>query len=122
MTSTSNKQHRTVRTFNGYDSSFRPLNDRELKTLLHVFAQGRFMSSVTHIPVDDFEVSYEFMQGGFCVCILILFEQPTPKSPRYITAVYRGASRRSYKDARNTVRGEMQAFSRALLYSHAVEV
>lgn len=107
-----------------YDSSFRSLNVREVQALSSLSLGEKLKDSkLNEASADEMEVSYEFMQGGFCICIIIVYEQPTRRNqPRYISAVYRGASRRSYKDPRNTVKGEMQAFCRALKCSRGVEI
>lgn len=90
-------------------SPFRPLNIAERAMITSLVQRGK-------LPTDDdrynwissFMVSYENMQGGFCICILL--------DTRY-SLLYRGASRRSYKDSRNQLKGEMMAFRRAVLYS-----
>lgn len=97
-------------------TAFRPLNSNE------TFAIGSALAKCK-IPFDHpladpnlmASVSYENMQGGFCVCIIVI-----PAYPHRL--VLRGASRRSYKDPRKPIRGEMLAFSRAILYSRPVEL
>lgn len=109
-----------------YDSSFRALNMNEQRALNKLREANRLKDARLAIRAqltEDLEVSYQFLQGGFCVCIIVCYEQPARKnSPRYIAAVYRGASRRSYKDAPNIVKGEMQSFCRALKCSRGVEL
>lgn len=95
-------------------TSFRPLNENELKAIMYAVQKGKIKDN--HPVFQDanvVKVSYEKMQGGFCVCVLIV---PT------FGYIYRGASRRSYKDPRKPIRGEMLAFSRAILYSRPVEL
>lgn len=98
------------------DSKFRPLNDHEEQMITRLIDKGRIHSTDPRATKPS-KVSYESMQGGFCVCTLLVYDIPANK-----TYLYRGASRRSYKDRRNPVRGKILAFSRAVLYSHAVEI
>lgn len=96
------------------DSKFRPLNENERKAITYAVQKGKIKDN--HPLFHDAHiarVSYEKMQGGFCVCVILL------KTFGYL---YRGASRRSYKDTRNDIRGEMLAFSRALLYSRPADL
>lgn len=95
-----------------HPSPFRPLNDLERALISALVKRGKLPDDDDRaITSSHLFVSYENMQGGFCVCILIY---PPNNS------VYRGASRRSYKDSRNQLRGEMMAFRRAVLYSHPI--
>lgn len=103
-------------------NEFRTLNENERKAVGSALMKTRIPE--THplvVGIDLLEVSYEKMQGGFCVCIIrSTFWVGDPPKKHY--SVFRGASRRSYKDPRNDIRGEMLAFSRALLYSRPVEL
>lgn len=106
-------------------SLFRPLNDSE-KTLISALVRRRKLGEFDNrsSDYDVLRVSYENMQGGFCVCILIFdpsLDAHSPVSPEE-RCLYRGASRRSYKDSRNQLRGEMMAFRRAVLYSHPITI
>lgn len=118
--------------------AFRTLNEHEKSTILSAAKKGRLSATDNRVSyLDALEVSYEQMQGGFCVCLIKLDlyspvgeESPIPHLPdllkgvrhRHVITVWRGASRRSYKDPRKPIRGEMLAFSRAILYSRGVEV
>lgn len=100
-------------------TEFRELNQREKNTIFAAADKNR-------IPADDLRisdaenllVSYERMQGGFTVCVLTLERYGSDLEPQVV--IWRGVSRRSYKDKPNAIRGEMLAFSRAILYSRAV--
>ncbi len=95
-----------------HSRDFRPLSTLEMKTVLHMVQTKKIPEDHTLMHyLDSARVSYENMQGGFCVCIIIVGN-----------ILWRGASRRSYKDPRKPIRGELLAFSRALLYSHAIEI
>lgn len=102
-------------------TEFRPLNQREKNVIFAAADKNR-------IPADDprlsnynsLQVSYERMQGGFAVCVLVLDSGTGLKEDPTKTLIWRGVSRRSYKDKANPVRGEMLAFSRAILYGRAV--
>lgn len=112
--------------------TFRPLNQMERSTIFAAATPKKGTDPKTglpyqsRIPEDDLraihhnhlQVSYERMQGGFTICILKLaLTSDNPEHPPVTVYLWRGASRRSYKDPRNPVRGEMLAFSRAVLYS-----
>lgn len=97
------------------DSKFRPLNENEIKAIESAKRKGKIVGPHPILSDGDATVSYEKMQGGFCICIIIARYQSK-------SFMFRGASRRSYKDTRNDIRGEMLAFSRALLYSRPVEM
>jgi hypothetical protein len=102
-------------------TSFRPLNEHEIQAVKAYNEKGKIPD--THPLVsspDSTEVSYEKMQGGFCVCVVMI--QKSVSSTEFGYLVLRGASRRSYKDPRKPIRGEMLAFSRAILYSRPVEL
>jgi hypothetical protein len=102
---------------NNHSRNFRPLNTLEMKTVVHMVQTKRIPEDHPLINfLDEAQVSYENMQGGFCVCIILL------DSKALGSFLWRGASRRSYKDPRKPIRGESLAFSRALLYSRAVEI
>ena len=105
-----------------YLKSFRALNDREQQAISSLDGKDKLSKGFPWWRADDMEVSYEFMQGGFCVCIIFLYEPVSKRSLRLVEAIFRGASRRSYKDPRNTVKGEMQVFCRALECSRGVEI
>lgn len=97
---------------------FRPLNTLEMKTVAHMARTKKipeYHSLLCCLGLGCAQVSYEYMQGGFCVCIIVLKDGDK-------TILWRGASRRSYKDPRKPIRGELLAFSRALLYSRPVEI
>lgn len=99
-------------------SSFRPLNENELTAIKSALAKKKIPESHPFVTAPNLvEVSYENIQGGFCVCIV-----KTPVNMTYGYLIFRGASRRSYKDTRNSLRGEMLAFNRAVLYSRGVEL
>lgn len=116
-------KQKTLPTTAAYDRSFRPLNDLERRAVLSLSHRERLSDSIPTFRLDDMEVSYEFMQGGFCVCVILLyFSMKRKNSTRYIETIFRGASRRSYKDPRNTVKGEMQAFCRAMECSRGMEI
>jgi len=105
--------------------TFRPLNQNEIQALRKIGRKYELKDpSIANYPFAYLEVSYEFLQGGFCVCIIIQREMTKHRnvSSRHIKAIYRGASRRSYKDTHNDTKGEMQAFCRALRCSRGVEV
>jgi hypothetical protein len=103
-------------------TSFRPLNDNEKKALVAIYEKGKLgVDNPFYLSIDRVVVSYERMQGGFCVCIVAISKSII--SPlEFGSLVLRGASRRSYKDPRKPIRGEMLAFSRAILYSRPVEL
>lgn len=107
-------------------TKFHPLSDNEKSCIMAAAKKGRikadhplvlYLNSERANAAPSILVSYENMQGGFCVCILELMTIDSGMS-----VLYRGASRRSYKDARNPIKGEMLAFSRAVLYSRPVEL
>lgn len=99
-------------------NTFRLLNENELTAIKSAMAKKKIPESHPFVTAPNLaEVSYENIQGGFCVCIV-----KTPIGIENGYLVYRGASRRSYKDARNVLRGEMLAFNRAILYSRGVEL
>lgn len=102
------------------DSKFRPLNENEIRAIQSAVTKSKV--TIGHIleAIDSARISYEKMQGGFCVCVIIV--QKSLSHPEFGYLILRGASRRSYKDPRNDIRGEMLAFSRALLYSRPVEM
>lgn len=101
-------------------SKFRPLNANETIAIGSAYAKGKIPESHPLLnPNVTTLVSYENMQGGFCVCVVII---PKSSYSEYGYLVYRGASRRSYKDPRKPIRGEMLAFNRAILYSRPVEL
>lgn len=118
------------------ENVFRPLNSMERATILAASTPKKGLLHRSRIPandarvvdIDSLVVSYERMQGGFTICILLLRGQTVedmlgePIDDKYPDLLWRGASRRSYRDARNPVRGEMLAFSRAVLYSRPVTV
>lgn len=109
---------------------FRPLNQLE-KNLIFAAAPAKkgtnpetglpYQSRIQpedprHVHHNHLRVSYETMQGGFTVCVLVLKLWEGGKEDM-TTYIWRGASRRSYKDRRKPVRGEMLAFSRTIFYS-----
>lgn len=97
---------------------FRPLNELEKGCILAAAKKGKIRAEDPRVErIDKLMVSYEGQQGGFTVCVLML--PPSIARAFDCAAIYRGASRRSYKDARLPVRGEMLAFSRAVLFSRA---
>lgn len=100
-----------------HPSDFRPLNDNERLAIMSLAKKGKILSDdIRILNSEGLLVSYENMQGGFCVCIV----EYTDRVAGGDSIVWRGASRRSYKDSRNPVKGEMLAFSRAILYSRPV--
>lgn len=115
-------------------SEFRPLNQRE-RDMIFSFAtkendqktglphQSRIpLLDLYHIHHNHFRVSYERMQGGFTVCLLVLvgLANENPENDPVTVYLWRGVSRRSYKDKLNPIRGEMLAFRRAVLFSRTV--
>lgn len=93
-------------------TEFRTLNENERAAILAAAKKGRIRAEDPRVErLDDLRVSYEKQQGGFCVCTLINGKH-----------VYSGASRRSYKDPRKPIKGEMLAFARAVLYSRPVQL
>lgn len=90
-------------------TSFRPLNEHELLAIKQANTKGKIPDTHPLVVSDTTRVSYEKMQGGFCVCVVIVEKSRTSIEFGYL--VYRGASRRSYKDPRKPIRGEMLAFS-----------
>jgi hypothetical protein len=101
---------------------FRYLNSNEITAINSAAVKGKIPESHPLLnPTIDALVSYENMQGGFCVCVIVIPMDGT-LSRSSTPLVLRGASRRSYKDPRKPVRGEMLAFTRALLYSRPVEL
>lgn len=104
-------------------NAFRPLNENERHAIATANAKKKLPDNhplVESIRNNTSKISYENMQGGFCICIVII--QKSLSSPEFGYLVFRGASRRSYKDSRNPIKGEMLAFSRAILYSRPVEL
>lgn len=103
-------------------TSFRPLNEHEIQAIASSRARGKLGHDHPLVLAANLaRVSYEKMQGGFCVCVIVyVMPSDIPSDPSYL--VLRGASRRSYKDPRKPIRGEMLAFSRAILYSRPVEL
>lgn len=101
---------------------FRPLNSNEEKVITHLASTGRIkIDDIRLLNLERLKVSYEYMQGGFCVRILVI-NKSVSMPLEFGSLVWRGASRRSYKDPRKPIRGEMLAFSRAILYSRPVEL
>lgn len=101
---------------NSQDRNFHPLNTNEIAVIVSAVKRNKIPANDIRIQYTSrLRVSYEYMQGGFCICILVTWNEDT-------NIVYRGASRRSYKDPRKPIKGEMLAFSRAILYSRAVEL
>jgi hypothetical protein len=90
---------------------FRPLNPLEISTIENAVKKHRLPADgPLYTDSGQVVVSYEGMQGGFTVCVVALECADG-------LIIWRGASRRSYRDARNALRGEMLAFSRAVMYS-----
>lgn len=111
------KQGKTNFASSQNSSGFRPLNDNERLAIMSLAKKGKILSDdIRILKSENLLVSYENMQGGFCVCIV----EYTDRVAGGDSIVWRGASRRSYKDSRNPVKGEMLAFSRAILYSRPV--
>jgi hypothetical protein len=99
----------------------RPLNQMERESISGAVRRGRIPAvDLRHVYHNHLRVTYETMQGGFTVCILLLSLRDDDGDVQ--TYIWRGASRRSYKDRRKPVRGEMLAFSRAILYSRPLEI
>jgi hypothetical protein len=114
MSNTSNTNHANP-------AEFRLLNENEKAVILKAVQKNRLKLSHPLVEAMDYlRVSYECMQGGFCVCVLVILRSIS--TPEYGHIMYRGASRRSYKDPRKPIKGEMLAFSRAVLYSRAVSL
>ena len=88
---------------------FRLLNSHEITALwnLHYWRLNPHTTTV----------SYESMQGGFCICLIRIVSDHDGT-----VSLLRGASRRSYEDRRNRVTGEMKAFVRALRYSKPIVI
>src|SRR5579864_5669789 len=105
---------------------FRPLNSMEKDAIAIAVRRGKIPADHELVACDDWQVSYEKMKGGFCVCVLSRLGRRMGDCientyDRYCV-VYRGASRRCYKDKRNDLFGEMKAFGRAIMYSRAAEL
>lgn len=99
----------------------RPLNENENTAIKAYRKKGKLDDNHYLVVYGKVaKVSYERMQGGFCICCIIV--PINPAIPNGGSLIFRGASRRSYKDPINDIRGEMLAFSRALLYSRPVEL
>jgi len=96
---------------------FRLLNENEKSCILKAAGKGRIKDHMV-LWSEELQVSYEYMQGGFCICILVFDDRANADKK----LIWRGASRRSYKDQRNPIRGETLAFSRAILFSRPVEL
>lgn len=95
-------------------NEFRQLNERESRAIL------KSRLPATHpLRRTATLVSYENQQGGFCVCVLLA---EGGEGNRRQKLIFRGASRRSYKDPKNKVRGEMLAFLRAIRCSRPVAI
>lgn len=110
------------------DRNFRKLNQAEIDAICRLATRGHVPSDdLRYAMYDKLKVSYERMQGGFTACLLVLDrieklgELGEITGQRTIT-IWRGASRRSYKDVRKPIRGEMLAFRRAVLYSRPVTI
>ena len=105
------------------NAEFRPLNHREWDTIAILIRRRKLPESASPLVLatEDglpvIKVSYETMQGGFCVCVILVSSEESS-----VFYLYRGASRRSYKDKDKPVRGEMKAFIRTILYSRPQEV
>lgn len=95
-------------------NEFRTLNEQELRAI----AKSRLPEGHV-LRRSNTQVSYETQQGGFCVCVLLAQEE-AGNSWRQV--IFRGASRRSYKDPKNKVKGEMLAFLRAIRCSRPVAI
>lgn len=99
---------------------FRPLNQSEVTAIESLLRKGHLTPDQPIVTrIRDLEVSYESHGGGFCVC-LIIFKWPVDDNSWYL--IWRGASRRSYKDKKNQLRGQMLAFRRAVLFSKPISV
>lgn len=116
-------------------SEFRPLHPVEKITLTNALTKLRKgreglraltgSQLTTLLTFDNYNhisnylsISYQYLPGGFLVCILMCTIPPDHVT-RYM---WRGVSRRSYKDRPNRIRGEMLAFGRAVFYSYGVEI
>lgn len=116
------------------ENEFRLLNPMERATIIAAATPKKGKDPKTGLPhrsripasdpriehIGELQVSYERMQGGFTVCVLILNHYGDDLEPEVV--IWRGSSRRSYRDARNPIRGEMLAFSRTVLYSRPVTI
>lgn len=96
-------------------NAFRPLDSFEIQVVESALSRGRLpCADPRSVWIDKLAVSYESLPGGFYVCILMLdTDHPL---------LYRGVSRRSYRDKHNSIKGRMLAFSRAILHSRACGV
>lgn len=104
------------------DYDFRPLNDNEKSAVVIAMQKRKIPTNhPLYSSLDHAKVSYQNLPGGFCVC-LVSVPKSISNPPEFGYLLYRGSSRRSYKDPKNPVRGEMLAFSRALFYSRPVEL
>jgi len=106
-------------------SPFRFLNDAEIAAINHWAARGKLAGDSeilrpmivgrepSSLLLRDFlRVSYHRTQGGFTICTLSFrYEHPTRGASHEIRT---GASRRSFKDAYNPIKGEMLALFRAV--------
>ena len=112
------------------ENEFRPLNANEKHTLIQLSNDKRLAFKINHSldllsqSVDRLRVSYERLQGGFCVCLLVVdkSDKSVAHPDEHNSLVWRGVSRRSYKDKPNSIKGEILAFKRAILYSLPVEI
>lgn len=99
-------------------TEFRKLNEAERLLISTAAKKGRIPASDPRVTdIDNLVVSYEKLPGGFTVCVLVTYLEPTTSASYDCPIIYRGASRRSYKDIAKTIKGEMIALSRAVLYS-----
>lgn len=101
---------------------FRPLNEHEKAVIRKAVDKGRLLLDNPLTSTGELLVSYESMQGGFCICLIRQQFSIGTCVKIHGNRFWRGASRRSYKDPRKPIKGEMLAFSRAVLYSRPVEV
>lgn len=84
---------------------FRPLNENEIRCL---HKHSTYKSPIDPEIVMQIEVAFSRSQGGFTVCNVKCI-----LTGGYVVLLS-GASRRSYKDKPNTIRGEILAFRRAI--------
>ena len=103
-------------------STFRELNENERNAIASARAKGKLLNNhpLNVEETNAVKVSYEKMQGGFCVCVIVIQKRFSSNEFGYL--IFRGASRRSYKDTPNSIKGEMLAFRRAILFSRPVEL
>lgn len=96
------------KSFELYSEPFRKLNAEECRSLFRVLDLRIEMADASF---SDFRVSYQSLLGGFTVCSVLLNGK-----------LYSGASHCSKVDRWLKIRGQMQAFRRAIEQSQGVSI